>query len=78
MSRESSIPPNGYASASSHPAAELDISNLPASYHTLLQKQQEHAGLQALKEASRDMVKRVETLAEMSNVMADGGEGGRS
>ena len=48
--------------------------NLPASYHVLLQKQQEHAGLQALKEASAEMVQRVEKLAEMSSVMADGGE----
>ena len=50
--------------------------NLPPSYHVLLQKQQEHAGLQALKEASAEMLQRVEKLAEMSNVMADGGESG--
>ena len=75
MSRESSIPPSAYGSASAHPGADLDVSNLPPSYQTLLQKQQEHAGLQALKEASGDMVRRVEKLAEMSNVMADGGEG---
>lgn len=43
--------------------------------HILLQKQQEHAGLQALREASAGLLERVEKLAEMSNVMADGGEG---
>ena len=75
MSRESSIPPSAYGSASAHPGADLDTSTLPPSYQTLLQKQQEHAGLQALKEASGDMVRRVEKLAEMSSVMADGGEG---
>ncbi len=41
----------------------------------LLEKQQEHAGLQALKEASGDLLERVEELAKMGNVMADGGEG---
>jgi hypothetical protein len=51
---------------------------LPPSLQNLLHKQQEHAGLQALKEASATMLERVEKLAEMSNVMADGGEGGRA
>ena len=31
--------------------------------------------MQALKEASAQLVERVEKLGEMSNVMADGGEG---
>ncbi|OCF36784.1 DASH complex subunit DAD2 [Kwoniella heveanensis BCC8398] len=55
-------------SSSKHP------NNLPPSYQVLYQKQQEYAGLQALKEASGDLVQRVEKLAEMSNMMADGGE----
>jgi hypothetical protein len=50
--------------------------NLPPSVQILFQKQQEYAALQALKEASADMVNRVEKLAEMSHIMADGGEGG--
>jgi hypothetical protein len=41
----------------------------------LLEKQQEHASLQALKEASGHLLERVEELAKMGNVMADGGEG---
>lgn len=49
--------------------------NLPPSLQLLLQKQQEHSGLQALREASGDLVKRVEKLAESTNVMADGGKG---
>lgn len=49
--------------------------NLPPSLQLLLQKQQEHSGLQALREASGDLVKRVEQLAESTNVMADGGKG---
>ncbi|WWD03035.1 hypothetical protein V865_001079 [Kwoniella europaea PYCC6329] len=48
--------------------------NLPPSLQILYQKQQEYAGLQALREASAEMVTRVEKLAEMSNIMADGGE----
>lgn len=41
----------------------------------LLEKQQEYASLQALKEASGLMLDRVEELARMSHVMADGGAG---
>ena len=48
---------------------------LTTSQHVLLQKQQEYAGLQALRESSADMVARVEKLGEMSSIMADGGEG---
>ena len=48
---------------------------LTSSQQVYLQKQQEHAGLQALREASGTLVERVEKLAEMSNTMADGGEG---
>lgn len=48
---------------------------LPPSLQVLLQKQQERAGLQALREASAGLVERAEKLAEQSNVMADGGEG---
>lgn len=51
------------------------ITSLPPSLQILLQKQQEHAGLQALREASAELLERVEKLAEMSNIMADGGEG---
>jgi DASH complex subunit DAD2 len=49
--------------------------HLSPSLQILWQKQQEYSGLQALKEASGDMVARVEKLAEMSHIMADGGEG---
>ena len=49
--------------------------NLTPSLQILLQKQQEHAGLQALKEASGSLLARVDKLAESSAVMADGGEG---
>lgn len=55
----------------SHPTA-----NLSPSYQVLYQKQQEYAGLQALRESSANLLSRVEQLAEMSNIMADGGEGG--
>jgi DASH complex subunit DAD2 len=48
---------------------------LTPSLQTLLAKQQEHAGLQALREASANLVEKVEELARMGNVMADGGEG---
>jgi len=51
------------------------VTSLPPSLQILLQKQQEHAGLEALREASAELLERVEKLAEMSNVMADGGEG---
>ncbi|EIW70361.1 DASH complex subunit DAD2 [Tremella mesenterica] len=47
---------------------------LTSSQQILLQKQQEHAGLQALREASANLLSRVDKLAEMSNTMADGGE----
>jgi DASH complex subunit DAD2 len=61
--------------SSSHKSSILPSQNLTPSFQILLQKQQEHAGLQALREASAEMLARVEKLAEMSNVMADGGEG---
>ena len=51
------------------------ITSLPPSLQILYQKQQEHAGLQALRESSAELLERVEKLAEMSHVMADGGEG---
>ncbi|WOO85646.1 DASH complex subunit dad2 [Vanrija pseudolonga] len=51
----------------------LDVSTLPPSLQLLHQKQQEYASLQALREESARLVERVEKLAEMSNVMADGG-----
>ncbi|KAE8537920.1 hypothetical protein D1P53_005981 [Cryptococcus gattii VGV] len=55
----------------SRPSIEM---NLPPSLLNFYQKQQEYAGLQALREASADLVARAEKLAEMSNIMADGGE----
>ncbi|WVO16150.1 hypothetical protein L204_103820 [Cryptococcus depauperatus] len=48
--------------------------NLPPSLQTYYQKQQEYAGLQALREASANLVQRAEKLAEMSHIMANGGE----
>ncbi|KAL1405373.1 DASH complex subunit dad2 [Vanrija albida] len=54
-------------------ARPLDVSTLPPSLQLLHQKQQEYASLQALREESARLVARVEKLAEMSNVMADGG-----
>lgn len=68
MSRPASLPASQ--------ASGLTGTNLTPSLQTLLQKQQEHAGLQALREASAELLARVEKLAEMSNIMADGGEGG--
>lgn len=53
----------------------FNIESLTPSQQMLYQKQQEHSGLQALLEASSQLVQRIEKLAEMSNVMADGGEG---
>ncbi|BEI81328.1 hypothetical protein CcaverHIS002_0204880 [Cutaneotrichosporon cavernicola] len=56
------------------------MSNLPpevANNPTLLKlyhKQQEHSGLQALKEATEGMLAKADKLAEQSNMMADGGE----
>jgi DASH complex subunit DAD2 len=55
--------------------ASIDPTTLPPSHQLLLQKQQEHLGLLELREASAQVVARVEALAEMGNVMADGGEG---
>jgi DASH complex subunit DAD2 len=49
--------------------------NLSTAHQILLQKQKEYAGLQALRESSEMLLQRVEQLAEMSNIMADGGEG---
>jgi hypothetical protein len=49
-------------------------SHLPASLQLLHQKQQEHAALQALHEASAELVARAERMAGMSGTMADGGE----
>ena len=49
--------------------------NLSTAHQILLQKQKEYAALQALKESSAVLLQRVEQLAEMSNIMADGGEG---
>jgi hypothetical protein len=51
------------------------LSNLTPTQIRLYEKQQEHASLQALKEASGQMLERVEELARMSHVMADGGAG---
>jgi DASH complex subunit DAD2 len=55
--------------------SDQQAQQLTRSQHTLLQKQQEHAGLQALREASAGLLEKVEKLSEMSNIMADGGEG---
>jgi len=72
MSREStSLQQSQYQ----HQNQNQDGPNLTTSQHVLLQKQQEYAGLQALRESSADMVARVEKLGEMSSIMADGGEG---
>lgn len=49
--------------------------DVPPNQQILLQKQTEWAGLHALKEASDQLVERIEKLSQMSNVMADGGEG---
>lgn len=65
----SSIPPTIQALAQ-QAGAQLTPTQL-----RLLEKQQEHAGLQALKEASGNLLEKVEELAKMGNVMADGGEG---
>ena len=54
---------------------EIDESSLPYSQQVLLAKQREYTGLSELKAASDALVERVEKLAEMGNVMADGGEG---
>jgi hypothetical protein len=54
---------------------DLWAGNLSTAHQILLQKQQEHAALQALRESSAILLQRVEQLAEMSNIMADGGEG---
>lgn len=52
-----------------------NTAGLSTAHQIYLQKQQEHAGLQALRESSAVLLQRVEQLAEMSNIMADGGEG---
>lgn len=68
-----------HAPPTSTPAAPdqtFDTSTLPPSLLRLHQKQQEYASLQALQEASSALVARVEGIAEQSNMMADGGEGG--
>lgn len=59
---------------SSHTTNSM-LSNLTPTQIRLYEKQQEHASLQALKEASGQMLERVEELARMSHVMADGGAG---
>lgn len=76
MSRASSAP----LAASSVPPtiqalAQQANTQLTPTQLRLLEKQQEHAGLQALKEASGNLLEKVEELAKMGNVMADGGEG---
>ena len=48
---------------------------LSASHQILLQKQHEHQGLLALRDASTELLEQIEKLASMSNIMADGGEG---
>jgi DASH complex subunit DAD2 len=53
----------------------MSTSGLTTAQEIFLQKQKEHAGLQALRESSALLLQRVEQLAEMSNIMADGGEG---
>jgi hypothetical protein len=49
------------------------IDQLTASQVRLLEKQQEYHGLQELRRASATMLERMEELARMSSVMADGG-----
>ena len=56
-------------------SSDTPTQQLSPAHYILLQKQQEHAGLEALREASAGMLERVEKLAAMSNIMADGGEG---
>lgn len=51
-----------------------EVANNPALLR-LYHKQQEYSGLQALKEATESMLAKADTLAEQSNMMADGGEG---
>ena len=70
--------PLGGMSQQPQTSLSATITSLPPSLQNLLRKQQEYAGLQALREASAELLARVETLAEMSNVMADGGEGASS
>ncbi|KAL7421591.1 DASH complex subunit dad2 [Cryptotrichosporon argae] len=52
----------------------LNPTALPPSLQILHQKQQEYAGLMALKEASAALVARVEALAEQTSTVAEGGE----
>lgn len=53
----------------------MSTPGLTTAQEIFLQKQKEHAGLQALRESSALLLQRVEQLADMSNIMADGGEG---
>ena len=55
--------------------SSVDPKDLSPSQQILLQKQKEHLGLLQLRDASKDLLERVEKLAEMQHVMADGGEG---
>ncbi|KAJ9112172.1 hypothetical protein QFC20_002353 [Naganishia adeliensis] len=50
------------------------IDQLTPSHVRLLEKQQEYHGLLELRRASLSMLERMEELARMSSVMADGGE----
>lgn len=50
------------------------IDQLTPSQVRLLEKQQEYHGLLELRRASQSMLERMEELARMSSVMADGGE----
>ena len=53
-------------------------SSLSTAHQNLLQKQHEHQGLVALRDASAELLDQIEKLAGMSNIMADGGEGASS
>ena len=53
-------------------------SSLSTAHQNLLQKQQEHQGLVALRDASAELLEQIEKLAGMGNIMADGGEGASS
>lgn len=68
---------NPRASVASHIPPSLahveGIDQLTASQVRLLEKQQEYHGLQELRRASATMLERMEEIARMSSVMADGG-----
>jgi DASH complex subunit DAD2 len=51
-----------------------DTSHLTATQLRLYEKQQEYASLLALRQASGQMLDRVEELGKMSQIMADGGQ----